>query len=106
MKQAFTLFLFIIALQFSVFADQTSTADNNTISPNPANTSFTISYIYTPGLYLEVYDVLGTVVTRIELLSGMDAIDVDCSNWKKGYYFCKFISNNKVQNALKLVIQH
>ncbi len=113
MKKIITLLLFIVGLQFVCSAEQAWNVneknDNATIEysiyPNPANSNFTITYNYTPNTYVEIYDVLGTMVTRLDFTQGTDNVYVDCSEWKKGYYFCKFISQNKVQTAVRLIIQ-
>ena len=110
MKKLLTLLIFVAGLQFSSFATQSwSVNDKNnnataTIFPNPANVYFTVSYNAAPGNYVEVFDVLGTVVARIDFTSESE-VYVDSGEWKKGYYFCNFVSDGKVQKTLRLIIQ-
>ena len=104
MKKLLTLLIFAAGLQFSSFATQSWNVNDATIFPNPANAYFTISYNAAPGNYVEIFDVLGTVVARIDFTSESEVF-VNAVDWKKGYYFCKFVSDGKVQKTMRLVIQ-
>jgi hypothetical protein len=76
---------------------------NLSIYPNPATTNFTIGYEFDSKSYIEIYNVLGKVVEKVNPTSG-NSYNVDCSKWDKGYYFCRVIHNNKVERTLKIVV--
>lgn len=78
-------------------------SSNFSIFPNPANNNFTINYDFSPKSYVEIYNVLGKVVARINPKSG-SSFNVDCSKWEKGYYFCRLYNENKVEKTVKLII--
>ncbi len=77
--------------------------DQFTVFPNPAVNSFVISNEYGAGSYVEIYNVLGMQVDRVDF-SNMAETEVDCSSWEKGYYFCRLYNNGKVEKTIKITV--
>ncbi|MDR2009349.1 MAG: T9SS type A sorting domain-containing protein [Bacteroidales bacterium] len=81
-----------------------NSVNNFLVYPNPASTNFTIQYDFGPSSYVEVYNVLGKVVAQINPRSAKSSVNIDCSKWEKGYYFCRLYNENKVEKTVKLVV--
>lgn len=73
------------------------------VYPNPAVNNFSIENNFGEESYVEIYNILGTLVSRIES-NNSNAISVDCSKWQSGYYFCRLYSNKKLEKTIKLVV--
>lgn len=74
------------------------------VYPNPAKNMF---YLETTGMgnsIVEVYNVLGTVVAKIQLKNKENKIVIDCSNWNNGVYFARLISDNKTSKIVKILV--
>ncbi len=76
-----------------------------TVFPNPAVNSFVISNEFGHGSYVEVYNVLGMQVSRVDFSNVAEA-EIDCSAWEKGYYFCRLYNNGQVEKTIKLTVTH
>lgn len=80
-----------IAKEFSVY-------------PNPANNNFKINHNYGSNAVVEVYNMLGKLVTKVK--SSSSSVNIDSSKWDNGYYFCRLYSDGKIEKTIKLVVAH
>lgn len=74
------------------------------VYPNPTRNSFTIENNFGKNQYVEIYNVLGQLVTEVK--STESKVVVDCSSWKNGYYICRSYKNNKIDKSIKVVVSH
>jgi hypothetical protein len=88
----------ITAVDFNVLNDFS-------VYPNPAVNTFTIANEYGPSSYVEIYNVLGMQVNRINFSETGD-VKIDCSGWEKGYYFCRLYNDGKIEKTIKLTVTH
>lgn len=93
---------------FNIHANTTGiesiAANSFNIYPSPANESFTIESGFGKNSYVEIYNVLGQTVKRIQ--SDSNRISVNCSTWKNGYYVCRLYNDGKAEKTVKIVIAH
>ncbi|PLX08171.1 MAG: hypothetical protein C0596_07690 [Marinilabiliales bacterium] len=75
------------------------------VYPNPAVNSFVVSNDFGPNSYVEIYNVLVMQVSRVDFSSNGET-EIDCSNWEKGYYFCRLYNNGQIEKTIKLTITH
>lgn len=75
------------------------------VFPNPAVSSFTIQHNYGTKAVVEVFNVLGKSVAKINT-SADNSVNVDCSKWENGYYFCRLFNDGKIEKTIKLVVTH
>jgi len=75
------------------------------VYPSPANESFTIENGFGKNSYVEIYNVLGQTVKRIQNESN-SRISVNCSTWKNGYYVCRLYNEGKIEKTVKIVVSH
>jgi len=96
----------IINLSFStVTSVNTSQVKSFNVYPNPANGNFTIEHNYGSKAVVEVFNVLGKSVAKIN--SDSDGrISIDCGKWENGYYFCRLYNEGKIEKTVKLVVTH
>jgi len=80
-------------------------ANSFNVYPSPANESFTIENGYGKNSYVEIYNVLGQTVKRIQS-DNSNRISVDCSTWKNGYYVCRLYKDGKAEKTVKVVVAH
>lgn len=80
-------------------------ADLFSAYPNPASRNFTIQHNYGSQAVVEIFNVLGKSVAKISSNSG-NQINIDCSKWENGYYFCRLYNNGKIEKTIKLVVTH
>ena len=77
-------------------------ANELTIFPNPALNEVTFTLTKAMHAALEISNQLGTVIYKSELKPTANKLNL--SNWEKGIYYVKVISNNS-QRVKKLVLQ-
>ena len=82
-----------------------ATANTFNVYPSPANESFTIENGFGKNSYVEIYNVLGQTVKRIQSDSS-NRISVNCSTWKNGYYVCRLYKDGKAEKTMKIVVTH
>ena len=121
MKKIITLMFLMIALYLSVFSQKSKDRNKNiaskevkqaetkevvfSIYPNPANYEFKIKAEISLDSYIEIYNILGKLITKITPSSVSNTTFViDCSNWERGYYFCRLVTKNKVEKTEKIII--
>ena len=75
------------------------------VYPSPANESFTIENGFGSNSYVEIYNVLGQTVKRIQS-DNANIISVNCSSWKNGYYVCRLYKDGKAEKTVKIVVAH
>jgi hypothetical protein len=82
-------------------------SDNDLFSvyPNPASKTFSIQHNYGNHAVVEVFNVLGKSVAKINSSAG-NQISIDCSKWENGYYFCRLYNEGKIEKTVKLVVTH
>ena len=80
--------------------------DKINIAPNPAknSTNITFSNTTTPPL-LEIYSVLGKLITSYQATSNKDAWQLDTSNLASGLYIVVLKEDNQITMQKKLVIE-
>ena len=80
--------------------------DKINIAPNPAknSTNITFSNTTTPPL-LEIYSVLGKLITSYQATSNKDAWQLDTSNLSSGLYLVVLKEDNQIMMQKKLVIE-
>ena len=75
------------------------------VLPNPAVSTFNIQHNYGPKVVVEIFNVLGKSVAKIN--SGTEnTFSIDCSKWENGYYFCRIYNEDKIEKTIKLVVSH
>ncbi|MDY0141855.1 MAG: T9SS type A sorting domain-containing protein [Bacteroidales bacterium] len=79
--------------------------ENLTVAPNPASNRFALSSDFGAGASVEIYNVLGKLVKKVNF-SNAEKIDIDCSTWENGYYFCRLFDANKIKKTVKLIVTH
>lgn len=72
------------------------------VYPNPAVDNFTIVNEFSATSYVEIYNVLGKVVRTVKADS--NTVQIDCSKWQSGYYFCRLYNDGKVEKTIKMVV--
>ncbi len=72
------------------------------VYPNPAVDNFTIVNEFGANSYVEIYNVLGKVVRTVKADS--NTVQIDCSKWQSGYYFCRLYNDGKVEKTIKMVV--
>jgi hypothetical protein len=82
-----------------------ATEDQISVFPNPAANNFVISNEFGVGSYVEIYNILGMQIKRINF-SVTDEVKIDCSGWEKGYYFCRLYNDGKIAKTIKLTVTH
>lgn len=75
------------------------------IFPNPASDNFKIKHNYGPNAVVEVYNMLGKLVTKVKS-DFVNGVNIDASKWDNGYYFCRLYKDGKIQKTIKLVVAH
>ncbi len=90
------------------YATASYTPDFNTenqfsIYPNPAVNSFIVNNNYGENSYVEIYNVIGEKVGRVNVGDNAQT-EIDCSSWKKGYYFCRLFKDGEIKKTLKLTV--
>ena len=94
---------------FNVHANTSSifgaTANSFNVYPSPANESFTIENGFGKNSYVEIYNVLGQTVKRVQS-DNSNRISVNCSTWKNGYYVCRLYKDGKAEKTMKIVVAH
>ncbi len=75
------------------------------VYPNPAVNEFTIEHNWGKKAVIEVFDVLGKSVLKLNSNS-TDKFIIDCSKWENGYYFCRLYNESKIEKTIKLVVAH
>ncbi|HPX75360.1 MAG TPA: T9SS type A sorting domain-containing protein [Bacteroidales bacterium] len=75
------------------------------IYPNPASDNFKIKHNYGPNAVVEVYNMLGKLVTKVKS-DFVNGVNIDASKWDNGYYFCRLYNDGKIQKTIKLVVAH
>ncbi len=98
------------AIEFTVtYSEESPNSINETstkefsVYPNPATDILNIHNEYGSNSHIEIYNVLGSLVERIES-DFSNTISIDCNAWEKGYYFARLYSNNKIEKTVKLFI--
>ena len=81
------------------------TTNSFNVYPSPANESFTIENGFGKNSYVEIYNVLGQTVKRIQS-DNSNRISVNCSSWKNGYYVCRLYKDGKAEKTMKIVVTH
>lgn len=98
----FVYVIFTYSTQTSV---ATSFANDFTVYPNPAVNTFNIQHNYGPKAVVEIFNVLGKSVAKIN--SGAEnTFSIDCAKWENGYYFCRLYNDGKIEKTIKLVVSH
>lgn len=95
-----------VNISFSTLTSvNTSLASEFIVSPNPAINTFNIHHNYGPKAVVEIFNVLGKSVAKIN--SGAEnTFSIDCTKWGNGYYFCRLYNDGKIEKTLKLVVSH
>lgn len=96
----------VVNITFSTLTSvSASLATEFIVSPNPAMNTFNIQHNYGPKAVVEIFNVLGKSVARIN--SGAEnTFSIDCSKWENGYYFCRLYSDGKIEKTIKLIVSH
>ncbi|MDD4150492.1 MAG: T9SS type A sorting domain-containing protein [Bacteroidales bacterium] len=95
---------FTISYSTTTAIDLNKVADF-TVSPNPASTRFTLNSDFGSNARVEIYNVLGKLVRKVDF-SNAENINIDCSNWENGYYFCRLFDGGKIKKTVKLIVTH
>jgi hypothetical protein len=77
--------------------------------PNPANTSTSVAYNLLPGTNdatIEMFDVLGSKVRKIELTEDNGEMKVQLSTIPSGLYFFNLVVDGKTLETRKLMVSH
>ncbi len=78
--------------------------------PNPANEFTIISYnitdIHLNKAVIEVYDVMGRLLSSVNLNSLSGEQIFNCTSYVSGQYLCKLINNGKLINTVKFNVIH
>jgi hypothetical protein len=82
-----------------------NTFNDFSVYPNPAVNTFTITNEYGPSSYVEIYNILGMQVNRLDFSDSGETL-IDCSGWEKGYYFCRLYNDGKIEKTIKLTVTH
>ncbi len=96
--------IFTITFSTSTLVDFEE-VNNFSVYPNPTVNSFTVSNNYGANSYVEIYNILGMQVSRVDF-ANTGLTEIDCSNWEKGYYFCRLYNNGKIEKTIKMTITH
>jgi len=96
----------VVNITFSTLTSVTaSIATEFLVFPNPAANTFNIHHNYGPKAVVEIFNVLGKSVAKIN--SGAEStFSFDCSKWENGYYFCRLYNDGKIEKTIKLVVSH
>ena len=92
------------------FVQTTSTSDiENTISnisvfPNPTPHSFTIKSNTASISNIIVYNLMGELVTTLELGNSQSTYVIDTNEWVAGIYFCKVLDSNEHQSLVNVIV--
>lgn len=89
----------------SVTAISPSQVRGFNVFPNPAVNEFIIEHNFGKKAVIEVFDVLGKSVLKLNSDSA-NRFTVDCSKWDNGYYFCRLYNEGKIEKTIKLVVTH
>ena len=120
MKKTITLMFLMTILCLNIFSQKSKEKNKNTASkgvkqtetkevvfsiyPNPANYEFKINAEISLDSYIEIYNILGKLITKITPSSvSNSSFLIDCSNWERGYYFCRLVTKNKVEKTEKII---
>ena len=79
------------------------------INPNPANESIALSYTLPADCNiaeLQVYDLTGRVIKKYNLHLNENYLLIDTRSFANEVYFVKLMSNGKMIDKQKLIIQH
>ena len=79
------------------------------IAPNPANDHVRINYhVAEQDVHAEliIRNVMGAIMMRIPVQPASTAVDVDCSSFTNGLYFCTLSTSGGGTKTLKLIINH
>jgi len=78
------------------------------IFPNPANQSISIDFPTTDAQagILQLVDVQGRMIERIDLAPGQLRQEVNTSGYTSGIYFVQWLKDNAIIASEKLIIQH
>jgi hypothetical protein len=76
--------------------------------PNPANNMFSIDYDFTSikNSAIVIYNLLGTVVEKIDVSGKTETAKVNTSSYNEGFYFYSLVINDEVIRTQKLIIRH
>lgn len=76
--------------------------------PNPANHLVSIDYDFTEiySSSIVIYNLLGTVVEKIDVSGKEGRARINTSDYKEGIYFYSLLLNNEVISTQKLIIRH
>jgi len=99
------LAIFTIHIEQYTVGISNITSKSFNVYPSPANESFTIENGFGKNSYVEIYNVLGQTVKRIQS-NNSNRISVNCSTWKNGYYVCRLYNDGKAEKTVKIVVAH
>jgi endonuclease I len=87
----------------TVFVKEMQLLQNYSISPNPANSIFTITNKSKESndVHVKIYDVSGKIVLK-ELMSFSESTTINCENWSKGLYIIQ-IASMKSNSTFKFI---
>lgn len=98
-------FVYVVFSYSTLTSINTTLASEFTVFPNPAINTFNIHHNYGPKAVVEIFNVLGKSVAKIN--SGAEStFSFDCSKWENGYYFCRLYNDGKIEKTIKLVVSH
>lgn len=96
----------VLSISFSTQTNiNVANSKNLNVYPNPAVNEFFIEHNWGKKAVIEVFDVLGKSVLKLNSNS-TDRFIIDCSRWDNGYYFCRLYNEGKVEKTIKLVVAH
>ncbi len=98
-------FVYVIVSYSTQTSINTTLAKDFNVYPNPARNSFTIEHNFGSKAVVEVFNVLGKSVAKLNSNSTTQ-FNIDCSKWENGYYFCRLYNDGKVEKTVKLVVTH
>lgn len=98
-------FAYVIVTYSTLTSINSSMARDFSVYPNPARNNFTIEHNYGSKAVIEVFNILGKSVAKINSGSA-NQVNIDCSKWENGYYFCRILNEGKIEKTIKLVVTH
>lgn len=90
----------IWATTTAVFINSLEFENSFSLFPNPSTNSFHLinkQNVNSENVSMTIYTMIGEII-RVETKATIDAIEIDCSSWKKGIYFLHLKNGNRISN--------
>ncbi len=86
-----------------VYSVKENSENSIKIGPNPCSNSILIENLGNTAENIEIYDVSGKLIQKIDLNNGIDKLTLDFSDFQKGVYIIKLITSNN--NIIKKIVK-